>query len=159
MNNLRKLSAVYQVKGIFMHWFIFAAITAVALAAADVFSKLAADRISIALGVFIYGCCTFTVSLVWFLWQSYNGVPLMIKPGGILSAVGVGLSFTTVTFGLYATFRAGVPISIGSPAIRVTGLLLASMVGILLLNEPITIRKAGGILLAAVGIFLIATSA
>ena len=92
-------------------WIFYAWVSTVALAAADVFIKLAAGRVSNSVGVLVYGCCTFSMGLAWFLWQRINGVAQHAQPFGILSSVGVGVSFCLVTVALYATFEAGAPIS------------------------------------------------
>jgi len=76
---------------------------------------------------------------------------------GVPSAIGVGIAFSLVTVGLYATFGAGAPISLASPAIRLGGLLLASLIGLIVLREPFTWRYALGVLLACVGVYLIVT--
>ena len=55
-------------------WIFYAWVSTVALAAADVFIKLAAGRVSNSVGVLVYGCCTFSMGLTWFLWQRINGV-------------------------------------------------------------------------------------
>lgn len=138
-------------------WIFYAWVSTVALAAADVFIKLAAGRVSNSVGVLVYGGCTFSMGLAWFLWQRINGVAQHVQPFGILSSVGVGVSFCLVTVGLYATFEAGAPISLASPLIRLGGLLIASAVGLLFWHEPLTLRYALGIALVCGGVYLIVT--
>jgi drug/metabolite transporter (DMT)-like permease len=78
-----------------------------------------------------------------------------VQPSGILSSVGVGVSFCLVTVGLYATFEAGAPISLASLLIRLGGLLIASAVGLLFWDEPLTLRYALGVALVCGGVYLI----
>jgi len=138
-------------------WIFYAAITAITLAGADFFVKLAAGKLSNSVAVFIYGTCTFLFGLGWVLWQRFQGVPQYAQPAGVLAAVGVGLAFSFVTVGLYTTFAAGAPISLASPFIRVVGLLLASLIGLTLLGEPFSWRYAIGMLMAMGGVYLIVT--
>ncbi len=140
-----------------MAWIYYALGTAVALASADLFVKLAAGKLSNSVGVLLYGSCTFLVGLGWVLWQRYQGVPQFAEPRGVFAALGVGLAFSCVTIGLYVTFAAGAPISLASPLIRICGLLLASLTGLILLQEPLTWRYALGMLLAVVGVYFIIT--
>jgi drug/metabolite transporter (DMT)-like permease len=140
-----------------MGWILYASAAAVALAAADVFVKLAAGKVSNSVGVLIYGSCTFSMGLAWFLWQKINRVPQHAQISGLLAAIGVGVAFALVTFALYATFQAGAPISLVSPLIRLGGLLIASVVGLLLWREPLTFRYVIGIVLAGSGVYLIIT--
>ena len=73
------------------------------------------------------------------------------------SEYGVGFAFSGVTLGLYVTFSAGAPISLGSPVIRFGGILLTSIAGLMLFREPITLRYVIGMLLACSGMYLILT--
>jgi drug/metabolite transporter (DMT)-like permease len=80
--------------------------------------------------------------------------PLLITQQGLLYSLGVGIAFSVVTLLLYLTF-AHVSVSIGSPTIRVMGILIASMFGILLLHEPFTWRYLLGLVLTVAGVGLI----
>ena len=83
------------------------------------------------------------------LWE----MPFMIL-AGLLYAIAVGVAFGSVTLLLYLTY-ARVDVSIGSPTIRVTGILLASLLGILLLREPFTWRYFLGLVMTVAGVALI----
>jgi drug/metabolite transporter (DMT)-like permease len=140
-----------------MNWILYAAATAVALAAADFFVKLAAGKLSNSLALLLYGSCTFLFGLGWVLWQRLQGVSQFAQTLGVLAALGVGVAFSLVTLGLYASFEAGAPISLASPFIRLSGLLLASLAGLVLLQEPLNWRYLGGVALACAGVYLIIT--
>ena len=140
-----------------MAWIKYAAITACALAAADLCVKLAANRISSSLLMLIYGCCTLSTGLTWVLWQWARGMPQHAQLSGVLASIGMGFAFSGVTLGLYVTFSVGAPISLGSPVIRLGGILLASIAGLILLREPLTLRYVIGILLVCGGMYLVIT--
>jgi transporter family protein len=140
-----------------MNWIPYALLTALALAAADFCVKLASGKLSNSVALLLYGSCTFLSGLGWVLWQKLNGVPQHVQMPGVWAALGVGVSFSIVTVGLYATFGAGAPISLASPVIRLGGLLLAAIAGLVLLREPLTWRYAIGLALAVGGIYLIVT--
>lgn len=137
-----------------MRWLPYALLCSFFLAGADFFVKLASNKISSSMGMLIYGATTFTFGLIWVSYLKVTKQPLLITRPGLLYSILVGLAFATVTALLYLTF-ARVNVSIGSPTIRVTGILLASMFGILLLQEPITWRYLIGLLLTVVGVALI----
>ncbi|MCZ6678127.1 MAG: hypothetical protein O7E52_12840 [Candidatus Poribacteria bacterium] len=140
-----------------MGWIQYAVFSAFALAAADFCVKLAVGKLSNSIAVLLYGSCTFLTGLGWVLWQWARGEPQYAQMSGILPAIGVGIAFSGVTLGLYATFGAGAPISIGSPVIRLGGILLASLAGLVVLKEPLTLRYVIGILLVCSGMYLILT--
>jgi uncharacterized membrane protein len=137
-----------------MRWFPYALLCAVFLASADFFVKLASNKISSSMGMLVYGATTFTVGLTWVGYMKITKQPLLLTQQGLLYALAVGIAFSAVTLLLYATF-ARVNVSIGSPTIRVAGILIASMLGILLLHEPFTWRYLIGLLLTVAGVGLV----
>ena len=137
-----------------MRWLPYALACSLFLAAADFFVKLASNKISASMGMFVYGATTFMVGLLWVSYLKMTGQPLLITPHGLLYSIAVGVSFSFVTILLYLTF-ARVSVSLGSPTIRLAGIVIASLLGILVLGEPFTWRYALGILLAISGVALI----
>ncbi len=137
-----------------MRWIPYAAVCAVFLASADFFVKLASSRISSSLGAMVYGLTTLAAALVWVLYERATGQAQFSTPQGWFYAALVGLAFSGVTFLLYVTYSQ-VDVSIGSPAIRLSAIILAGLLGILVLREPFTWRYLLGTLLAVAGVWLI----
>ena len=137
-----------------MRWLPYALACSIFLASADFFVKLASNRISSSMGALIYGATTFTIGLIWVGYLKLTKQPLLITPSGLMYSIAVGLAFGVVTILLYLTF-ARVSVSVGSPTIRVMGILIASLFGILLLHEPITWRYLIGLILTIAGVTLI----
>lgn len=106
------------------------------------------------MGMFLYGATTFTVSLIWVSYLKVTGQSLLITRLGFLYAIAAGVAFSGVTILLYLTF-AQISVSLGSPTIRVMGIVLASLFGILLLHEPFTWRYVLGLVLTIAGVALI----
>jgi len=137
-----------------MRWLPYALLCSIFLASADFFIKLASNKISASVGMFIYGTTTFTIGLIWAGYLKLTKQPLLITQAGLLYSIGVGVAFGAVTILLYLTF-ARVSVSLGSPTIRVMGILIASLLGILLLHEPFTWRYLIGLILTIAGVGLI----
>ena len=137
-----------------MRWLPYALLCAVFLASADFFLKLASNKISASMGMFVYGVTTFVVGTIWVGYMKITKQPLLITQQGLLYSLAVGVAFSTVTILLYLTF-ARVSVSLGSPTIRVMSILIASMLGILLLHEPFTWRYLFGLILTVAGVALI----
>jgi uncharacterized membrane protein len=137
-----------------MNWMMYAVGAALALAAADVLVKAAAGRLPNSLGMLLYGSVPFAAGLVWWMVDRKNLAAAAITTKGVVFATGVGVMFATVTFCMYAAFRAGAPISLASPVIRLGGLLVASVAGVVLWKEPLTLRYVMGLMLVLAGIFL-----
>src|SRR5512143_4068352 len=137
-----------------MRWLPYALVCAFFLATADFFIKLASSKISSSVGMFIYGATTFAVGFAWVAYLKITGQPLLITRTGLLYSLAVGVAFSIVTGLLYLTFTR-VSVSLGSPTIRVMGIVIASLLGILILHEPFTWRYALGVILTITGIALI----
>jgi len=137
-----------------MRWLPYALLCSVFLASADFFLKLASNKISASMGMFVYGVTTFVVGTIWVGYMKITKQPLLITQQGLLYSLAVGVAFSTVTILLYLTF-ARVNVSLGSPTIRVMSILIASMFGILLLHEPFTWRYLFGLILTIAGVALI----
>lgn len=136
---------------------LYVAGAAAALAAADVFVKLASGKLPNSLGMLLYGAVAFGIGLTWTLLDRGNAAPVRTTAAGIAYALAVGVSFSAVTFGLYGAFAAGAPLSVTSPVVRLGGLIVASACGVLIWNEPLTLRYSTGLFLAIAGVYLIAT--
>jgi uncharacterized membrane protein len=137
-----------------MRWLPYALACSVFLASADFFLKLASNKISASMGMFVYGVTTFVVGTIWLGYMKITKQPLLITQQGLLYSLAVGVAFSTVTILLYLTF-ARVSVSLGSPTIRVMSILIASLLGILLLHEPFTWRYLIGLILTVAGVALI----
>jgi drug/metabolite transporter (DMT)-like permease len=137
-----------------MRWIPYALLCSIFLASADFFVKLASNKISSSMGMLVYGATTFTVGLTWVGYLKVTKQTLLITQQGLLYSLAVGIAFSVVTLLLYLTF-ARISVSIGSPTIRVMGILIASMFGILLLHEPFTWRYLLGVILTVAGVALI----
>ena len=137
-----------------MRWIAYALVCSIFLASADFFVKLASNKISSSMGMLVYGATTFSVGLTWVSYLKITKQPLLITQQGLLYSLAVGIAFSVVTLLLYLTF-ARISVSIGSPTIRVMGILIASIFGILLLHEPFTWRYLLGLILTVAGVALI----
>jgi transporter family protein len=135
-------------------WLPFATVAALSLALADFLVKQATTRISSSLGMVIFGLVNLSVGLGWVVYQRATGQNVFATGLGALYATGVGLAFCCVTLLLYVTF-AQVEVSVGSPVIRLMGIVLASLFGILLLREPVSWRYILGVVLSIAGVTLI----
>jgi drug/metabolite transporter (DMT)-like permease len=140
-----------------MSWMVYATVAAVALGAADVFVKLAAGKLPNSLGTLLYGGMAFAVGLAWFVFDRVRGRVEPASTAGIVYALCVGLAFSIVAAALYGAFKAGASLSVTSPVVRLTGLLAASVCGVLIWNEPMTPRYGLGLCLSIAGLYLIVT--
>ncbi len=126
------------------------------IALADFCIKQSSGRISPSLGTLIYAVTTIAIPLVWTLWTRANG-GLLVTQDGVLWSIGTGIAFSVFTGMIFFVFSNGVDLSIGSPVIRMGGIVLAATLGIIVFHEGINWQYLAGFALAAIGIFLVVT--
>ncbi len=135
----------------------YAFLTVLCLASADFFLKLSSTRISSSVGALVYAFAVILVPGVWVAWQKFSGETLLVTRDGVLASVAVGISFSLVVVFLSMVFVGGGNLSVASPVIRLSGLMLASVLGILVLGEPFNLRYAIGVVLTIAGVYFIIT--
>ncbi|HEX7588980.1 MAG TPA: hypothetical protein VF478_11745 [Anaerolineae bacterium] len=126
------------------------------IALADLSTKQSAGKISPSLGTLIYAVTTIAIPLVWTIWTRSNG-GLQITREGVLWSISVGVCFSIFTGLMFLIFSQGVNLSVGSPVVRMGGIVLAATLGIVVFREGLNLQYLVGFLLAAVGIFLVVT--
>ena len=126
------------------------------IALADLSTKQSAGKISPSLGTLIYAVTTIVIPLVWTLWTRAHG-GLQITRDGVLWSIAVGISFSIFTGLMFLLFSQGVNLSIGSPIVRMGGIVIAATLGIIVFREGLNLQYLIGFLLATAGIFLVVT--
>jgi uncharacterized membrane protein len=127
----------------------------VTLGFADFATKQASGRLSPALGTLIYAATATVPALIWTMW-SRASAPLVVSRSGVMWAVLTGLAFSVFAGLLFFLFSQGVNLSAGTPLIRLGGIALAGLLGMIVLREPFSFQSLAGFALAAAGILLIA---
>ncbi len=138
-------------------WLIYPVGAAFTLAAADFFLKLSSSRMSTNLVSLIYALATLIPPMILLVIGRTRGEELTYSTEGIFFAVLMGISFSLVVVFLNLTFASGVNLSLGTPVIRMVGIILASVLGILVFNESVSLRYCLGFGLALLGIYFIVT--
>ncbi len=135
---------------------ILALLAMAVIALADLSLKLSAGKISPSLGTLIYAATSIVIPLAWAAWtKRTSGLNASVE--GVCWSVAVGLLFSVFTGLMFVIFSRGVELSVGSPAIRMGGIVLAAILGIVVFREGITFRYLAGFALTAVGVFLVVT--
>jgi bacterial/archaeal transporter family protein len=140
-------------------WFYYALGAAILYGLHQIFTKLAADRIGDGLGGFIVEATAAFTILIYLAWLRFAGTwnQPFSAPGLFYSALtGVCVGAGTILF--FVLFQKGGPLS-SVPMILAGGAALMAVVGILFFNEPPSLLRLLGIMLALVGLFLLRSPA
>ncbi|MBI3734266.1 MAG: hypothetical protein HY259_12560 [Chloroflexi bacterium] len=138
-------------------WILYPIGAALSLAAADFFLKLSSSRISSNLGTLVYALATIIPPAILLLIGRARGDSVTYSGEGLLYSVLMGISFSLVVVFLSLTFASGVNLSVGTPIIRMTGIIIASALGIAVFGEGVSLRYFIGFGLALLGIYFIVT--
>src|SRR5687767_1355953 len=135
-------------------WFWYAVGAAVLYGAHQIFTKLAADKISDGLGGFVVeasAALTISLYLAWLrfggTWNQASSAP------GVFWSVLTGICVGVGTIFFFVLFQKGGPLS-AVPMILAGGAALMAVAGIAFFKEPATVSRLLGIALALAGLFL-----
>lgn len=141
-----------------MNWLVFALLTIFFYAWFDFFVKLSSDKIHAGLGGFLINLLSTIVLLFFLLISKFKGENIFqVKSSGILYSIVAGVFIGFATISLIKMFATGVNLSVGIPFARIGMVLLASLLGILILKETISLRYFVGFILSLVGLYLLIT--
>ena len=140
-------------------WFYYAVGAAVLYGLHQIFTKMAADRISDGLGGFVVegsAAVTILLYLAWLrfgrTWNQTSSAP------GVFYSVLTGICVGVGTIFFFMLFQKGGPLS-AVPMILAGGAALMAVVGILFFKEPASVLRLLGIALALAGLFLLRSPA
>jgi bacterial/archaeal transporter family protein len=136
-------------------WFWYAVVAAVLYGAHQIFTRLAAERISDGLGGFVVEASAALSILLYlaFLGLSGRWNQKFSMPGfnySVLTGICVGAG----TIAFFLLFQKGGPLS-SVPAILAGGAAIMAIAGIMFFREPISWQRLLGVALAIAGLFLL----
>lgn len=135
-----------------MGWILYAFGAIGAIAISDLFRKLGSNLKDPFLSNLIFQSGSITTAIILYLlfsrkFESNSIGMLYAVIGGILVSI-----FTTFSF---KALEVGPSVSTVIPVIRVGGVLLVAVLGVLIFKDKLTINLVAGILFALIGIYLI----
>ena len=140
-------------------WFIYAVGAAVLYGAHQIFTKLAADRISDGLGGFVVEATAALTILLYLAWLRFGGTWNQSSSApGVFYSVLTGICVGAGTILFFLLFQKGGPLS-AVPMILAGGAALMATAGILFFKEPVTVLRLAGIALSLAGLFLLRSPA
>src|SRR6266545_2811883 len=140
-------------------WFAYAVGAAVLYGAHQIFTKLAADRISDGLGGFVVEATAALTILLYLTYLRFGGSWNQTSSApGIFWSLLTGICVGAGTIFFFVLFQKGGPLS-AVPMILAGGAALMAVAGIAFFKEPATGLRLLGIALAVAGLFLLRSPA
>jgi len=136
-------------------WLFYAIGAAILYAAHQIFTKMAADRISDGLGGFIVEAAAAATILIYLAGLRLSGKwNQTFTAAGASYAVLTGVCVGIGTIFFFLLFQKGGPL-LSVPMILAVGAALMSIAGILFFKEPISWPRLLGVVLSIVSLFLV----
>jgi transporter family protein len=136
-------------------WIFYAVGAAILYGAHQIFTKLAADRISDGLGGFVVEATAALTILFYLAWLRFGGKwnQTASTPGVFFSVV-TGICVVVGTIFFFLLFQKGGPLS-AVPLILAGGAAIMALAGIAFFKEPASALRLLGIVMALGGLFLL----
>ena len=136
-------------------WFWYAVGAAVLYGAHQIFTKIAADRISDGLGGFVVEASAALTILLYLGWLRFAGTWNQTSSApGVFWSVLTGICVGVGTILFFILFQKGGPLS-AVPMILAGGAALMAIAGILFFKESASGMRLLGISMALIGLFLL----
>src|SRR5438093_2036014 len=138
-------------------WFWYAIWAAVLYGLHQIFTKLAAERISDGLGGFVVEATAALTILLYLAWLRFGGTWNQTSSApGVFYSVLTGICVGAGTIVFFVLFQKGGPLS-AVPMVLAGGAALMAVVGILFFGESASAPRLLGIVMALVGLYLLRT--
>lgn len=138
-----------------MNWLFFAFSAAFGFGLYHFFTKLSADKFNPALASAIIGAASFVAAALAVVFLKLSGQPITFPKNYLYLPIAAGLFAGIAEIFYLMMFAKNTPISIGNPLIVAGTTLIAVVLGLIFLKEPLNATKIFGILLTAAGLIFL----
>lgn len=133
-----------------MNWIVYSLLAIAFLGVSDLFRKLGSGLSTATFANLIFQLGSFLTAIILFL---SNG-KIDNNPRNILYAFIGGILISIFSTYSMKALHVG-PLSIVMPAMRIGGVILVAILGIIILKEKLTLQTFFGLIFSAIGIYLL----
>lgn len=141
-----------------MTWLAYAILAASSFGFYNFFTKISAEKFSPTVAnIFIAGTSCL-IAIISTIYLKMSGQSLIFTKGSLILPIVAGL-FTGAAEIFYLTmFSKNTPVTIGSPLVVGGTIVVATILGIIILKEPMSATRIAGVVCVIVGLFLLTRS-
>lgn len=134
-----------------MNWVIYALVAIGLMGVSDLFRKLASGLKDPIFANFIFQIAAFFISTLMFIATRR----VVNDPKGIVYALIGGILIALFTTFSFKALSTGPGVSVVMPVLRIGGVVLVAILGVIILKEKLTLQTMFGLIFSAVGIYLL----
>ena len=135
-----------------MNWLVYAILAAVSFGFYNFFTKVSADKFSPAVANLFIAGFSFTVAVVSIMYIKISGQSLIFSKSYIILPIVAGIFAGVAELFYLSMYTKNAPITIGNPLVVGGTIVIAVILGMIILKEPINATKIAGIVLVLTGL-------
>lgn len=136
-------------------WLVYAFLTILGYVGMDLFVKRASGKIDDFLGGAIINFFALLPALLIYFLLKISGKEILMTRNGIIYSITAGIFIGIGTITFIKMFATGTNLSLGTPLVRIGTVILATLVGVMVLRESLTIRQVLGLAISVIGLVLV----
>jgi len=141
-----------------MAWILYAVLAASTYGFYNFFVKLSADKLNpVAANIFIAGVSCL-IAVISAIYLKLNGHDLLITKESIKFPIIAGLFAGVAEISYLLMYSKNTPITLGNPLVVGGTTIIAVILGIIVLKEPMGVTRIAGIVFSLIGLVLLARS-
>jgi bacterial/archaeal transporter family protein len=141
-----------------MNWLAYAILAASSFGFYNFFTKISADKFSPALAnIFIAGT-SLLVAIISTIYLKMSGQSLTFTKGSLILPIMAGLFTGAAEIFYLSMYSKNAPITVGNPLVVGGTIVIAVILGIIILKEPMSAAKIAGIIFVITGLVLLTRS-
>lgn len=138
-----------------MQWIFYAVFAALSFGFYNFFVKLTSDKFSPTVGLLILTATSFLVALGATLFLKVSGRPIVFTRDAVMLPIFAGLATGLAEIFYLLAFSKGAPLGIGTTLVIGGTMIVATILGFVILKEPLSAEKIVGFLLVVGGLLLL----
>ena len=138
-----------------MGWLVFTLLSAFFNSLMDLFTKLSSGKIHEGVGATLICFFAAVPTLMYVTFCKFDGREINISKDGVFFSALAGLTVGIATIFALKMFATGVNLSVAIPILRISMILIATFLGLLVFKERMNWKSVFGLILSFLGIYLI----
>lgn len=141
-----------------MNWLLYAILAAFSFGFYNFFSKISADKFSPAIATMLISGTSFLVASIATIYFKVSDQVLTFTKSSLILPILAGIFAGAAELFYMFMYSKNAPITIGNPLVVGGTTIIAIILGIIILKEPMSAMKITGLIFSFIGLIILARS-